>query len=85
MAIQTQQRGSSRTVGLWQTVAALAGAAVGVGLLAGSLIGGSVTMSPPAPAPHAAVRNTPLGIDLPAGAERSQLPAGLTDYILPDR
>ena len=42
------------------------------------------TISPPATAPVTiANQAAPLGIGLPAGAQRSDLPAGLTDYLRP--
>jgi hypothetical protein len=44
----------------------------------------TVNRSVTAPAPVAAANQAaPLGIDLPAGAQRSDLPAGLTDYLRP--
>ena len=60
-------------------------AAIGVGMLVGGQQFGARTSPAAAPAPAPVMVSSPLGIDLPAGADPATLPAGLTDYLRLDQ
>src|SRR5690242_16309859 len=83
MAIQTRQQANGRTNGLWRIV----GVTVGTVALSAALITGGLgwqrmtTPQASSEAPRAAMQQSPLGINLPHGADIRELPAGITDYL----
>lgn len=79
MATQMQQASDGWTL---RSMVATAVGLVGVVGLGAALLGRTPTPAVAVPAPSALIA-TPLGVELPAGANRANLPNGYADYIRP--